>query len=87
MIHVQELLSITLAASVTLEDVLTSVEQYKIVDFTPEEIYKAFDRVCKELLRKEGNPKLDYTSTVVPAIKRIVDINFKRCMNVPEAQD
>lgn len=88
-IYLQELFSITLSASMSLDDVLSLIEQYQNIKFSSDEIYKAFDRVCKEELRKEGaNPKQlpDFTYQVVPCIKRIVDINFKRCMAVPEAQ-
>lgn len=68
---------------------LSLLEQHPSTKFSPEELQEAFDRVCREELRSEGASMKqlpDFNNQIVPCIKRIVDINFVRCMNVPEAQ-
>ena len=75
----KRLVLFTLSICIKFEDVLRTVKKFEALEIPVEEVTKAFDRICMQILKDTigGPPITNYRTKVYEPIKKAIETNFE----------
>ena len=75
----KRLVLFTLSICIKFEDVLWTVKKFEALEIPAEEVIKAFDRICMQILKDiiGGPPITNYRTKIYEPIKKAVEANFE----------